>query len=531
MLPRLWRRTSRSAGSPKRKPQASRILAVESLDQRLLLTASTLAGLEVPLALSASIGAATGQGASASETAAGDSINAFAQDLYAQLQSEKGGGGNLVMSPFSIATALAMTYSGAEGETAAQMANALHLPQDPNAVSSEFGALLSDLNSAGQAGGFTLNTADALWGQQGLPFNSAFLNLMQSDYGGQLRQVDYADDPYGAAQTINNWVADQTNDKIQNLIPPGYITPVTQLVLANAIYFKGNWATAFDNSLTQDANFTLASGGQVNVSMMHQTNSYGYMDSDGYQVLELPYAGGRLAMDVILPDAGSGLSTMDVSQLPSDLGQWLDGLRMQQVNVSLPKFQMTTSFDLSQPLQALGITDAFSNAADFSGITNATQLQINAVVHKAFIDVDETGTEAAAATAVGCEPTFVAIPQSPPIVFNADHPFLFTIRDTQTGTVLFMGQETNPALVVTAPAPTAPDPAPVATNPVPTAPDPAPVAAAPVPTAPNPAPVATNPAPTAPLRPPSSRLLSQQHPIRPPWSQLLPQQHPIRPPS
>jgi serpin B len=457
----------------------------------LLLSASPLSGLQTPAVLSAYVDAATSPGVSASETAAGDSINAFAQDLYAQLQGEQGGGGNLFMSPFSIATALAMTYGGAAGETATQMADVLHLSQDPNAVANEFGALLSDLNRAGQAGGYALKTADALWGQQGFPFNSAFLNLIQSDYGGGLQQVNYRH-PGEAAQTINTWVAGQTNDKIQNLISPDALSAYTRLVLTNAIYFKGNWATAFDSNLTRDANFTLASGDQVNVSMMHQTSSYGYMDSDGYQVLELPYADGRLAMDVILPDAGSGLSGVDISQLPSDLNQWLQGLcHQQQVIVSLPKFTMTTSFQLAQPLEALGMTDAFSNGADFSGITDAHRLKIDAVIHKAFIDVDETGTEAAAATAATIEArcTCMSAPPAPPIEFNADHPFLFTIRDTQTGTVLFMGQEMNPTQDSS-------DSSAPGVAPVPKATNPAPVVPTPTPTGPN---TGTLPAPHAPI--------------------------------
>ena len=184
------------------------------------------------------------------------------------------------------------------------------------------------------------------------------------------------------------------------MIPEGALDPLTRLVLTNAIYFKGQWATPFNANLTQNAAFTLGSGGQVQVPTMHATDSYRYMQSDGYQVLELPYAGNRLVMDVLLPSAGSGPAGLDVSQLPADLNGWLQGLTSQQVEVSLPKFQMTTQFNLNQPLEALGMTDAFSRQADFSGIST-NPLYISSVVHKAFIDVDETGTEAAAATGVG----------------------------------------------------------------------------------------------------------------------------------
>ncbi len=194
-------------------------------------------------------------------------MNAFAEALYSQLQSQPGGSGNLFLSPLSISTALAMTYAGARGETAAQMAAALHYTADPTTLAGEFASLITDLNNAGQ-GSYALSLADALWGQQGFPFLAPFLNLMQADYGGGLHQVDFAGATEAARQTINNWVAQETNNKIQNLIPQGAIDQYTRLVLTNAIYFKGPWATAFDPNLTQDAPFTLGSGDQVQVPTM-----------------------------------------------------------------------------------------------------------------------------------------------------------------------------------------------------------------------------------------------------------------------
>ncbi len=227
---------------------------------------------------------------------------------------------------------------------------------------------------------------------------------------------------------------------------------MTRLVLTNAIYFQGQWATPFNASLTQNAAFTLGSGGQVQVATMHATNSYRYMQSDGYQVLELPYAGNRLVMDVLLPSAGSGSAGLAATQLPANLNGWLQGLTSQPVAVSLPKFQITTpSFDLTQSLKALGMTDAFSpTAADFAGIS-ANPLNISSVYHKAFVDVNETGTEAAAAT--GTVVTAQVIVSSPETVaFNANHPFLFLIRDTQSGSVLFMGQVADPSSTGTDPS-------------------------------------------------------------------------------
>ena len=400
-------------------------LRFEPLEARLAMSASPLTG------------------AAASEAALGSAINAFGLDLYSQLQGEKGG--NLFASPLSIATALAMAYAGARGETATQMADVLHFSQDPAAMEGAFAALLADLNAAGQAGGFSLDVADALWAQQGLPLLADFMNAMQSDFGGGLKQVDFIHDAAGATKTINDWVSQQTNGKITDLFAPGQLDAYTRLVLTNAIYFKVQWATAFDPARTYDANFTLGSGDHVSAPTMHNTGDYRYMEKDGFQVLELPYADGRLAMDVLLPSQSAGLQGLDISALPSDLNAWLQGMSSQQVAVSLPKFAMTTQFDLIPALQALGMTQAFlRHSADFSGISTAERLYIGSIVHKAFIDVSESGTEATSATGIGIAyPTAVAI-QPDLIIFDANHPFLFLIRDTQTGSVLFTGQVENP---------------------------------------------------------------------------------------
>ncbi len=412
------RRTSRKG------PMRPTRLFVEELEPRRLLSGGPL-----PLVLSP-------------EQAAGQSINALGKNLYSLLQGQRGGSGNMFLSPASIAIALAMTDAGARGETASQINSVLHADNaDPNTLGQEFGNLLTDLNSAGQ-GRYALALADALWGQQDYPFNQAFLDLIQADYGGGLRPVDFIGDTEGARQAINDWVAQQTADKIQNLFPPGTLSRYDRLVLTNAIYFKGDWETPFEAFNTFDANFTRFSGDQVRTPTMHDTSSFPYMARDGYQVLEMPYVGGRIAMDVILPSADSGPGGLDVSQLPADLSTWLGGLRYQSVQVSLPKFDMTTGFDLSNPLQALGMTDAFSDHADFSGI-GPIPLNIRSAVHKAFVGVSETGTEAAAATGIGIA-LAIGLSPSAPVVFNADHPFLFVIRDTQSGSVLFEGQVADP---------------------------------------------------------------------------------------
>jgi serine protease inhibitor len=411
------------SGNRRVKPKR---LGIEPLEARSLLTAApTLSPAQV-----------------AAESTAGNSIDAFGLDLYKELQSAAGGSGNMFVSPFSIATALAMAYAGARGETATQMADALHLSGNQASIADQFGTLLADLNSAGQEN-YALSVADALWGQAGLPLLPQFLNTMQTNYGGGLKQVDFKGDLEGSRKTINDWVAQNTNNKIQDLL--SQLDPATRLVLTNAIYFKGNWASPFNSYDTQDANFTLASGSSEMVSTMHDTRYSEYMNSDGFQVVEIPYAGYRLAMDVILPTTG-GAAGLGVSQLPSDLKGWLNGLQYQHVAISLPKFTLTTEFNLNEQLKSLGMTDAFGNQADFSGITDSTQLQVSKVVHKAYIGVDETGTEAAASTGLIMTSVLNAYepPPPPPIEFNADHPFLFLIRDTQTGSVLFMGQEADP---------------------------------------------------------------------------------------
>ena len=438
---------------PRGGSSGFRTLRLEGLETRNLLTAAPLIGPVSPglsdLASSpVSPPAATPLTPAqvAEETAVAQSINAFGLELYSALQSQAGGSGNTLFSPISISAALAMAYAGANGQTATQMASVLHFAGDSDAVEQEFGTLLSDLNSAGQGPDYTLSVANALWGQQGMTILAPFLQTMQADFNGGLKQVDFKDDPGAAVQTINDWVSQQTAGKIQQLVSSGDVSQLTRLVLTNAVYFNGTWATAFDAKATQNAPFTLDSGDQVQVPLMHSTSGYGYMDSDGFQVVDLPYAGGRFSMDILLPNQGYSAAGLNVGQLPANLTSWLSGLQNQQVAVSLPKFDLNTQFELGNPLQSLGMTDAFSNSADFSGITNPSvaMLKISAVVHKATISVDETGTVATAATGIGfVQLSIVSIPP-PPIVFDADHPFLFLIRDDQSGSVLFMGQEMDP---------------------------------------------------------------------------------------
>ncbi len=371
------------------------------------------------------------------------SINAFAWDLYRELQAQNDE--NLFLSPMSISTALAMLYAGARGETAAQMADVLHYTLDQDALHPAFGAFVDDLNAAGEAGDFELSVANALWGQQGFPFLEPFLNLLESCYGAGLQEVDFIADPEAARQTINQWVEQQTQEKIKDLLPEGLLNELTRLVLTNAIYFKGQWTYEFDPLKTRTEPFTLVSGEQVDVRMMHGSGEYAYMERDGFQVLELPYDGDRLSMVVLLPATAVPCGP-DAGVMPADLKDWLAGLRHREVVVSLPKFEMTTEFRLKDVLMSMGMTDAFlPDLADLSGIADLSdaggRLFVKEGFHKAFVKVNEQGTEAAAAT--GLVITLEAMPP-PPAYFTADHPFHFLIRDRETGAILFMGRVMEP---------------------------------------------------------------------------------------
>jgi len=368
-----------------------------------------------------------------------EGCNRFAFDLYAHL---KGTEGNLFLSPYSISTALTMTYGGARGETADQMAEVLRLPATGEAVHGAYGALQSDLNAAGEGGAFELVVANRLWGQEGYALMLDFLALLQRRYGAGLEQVDFAGATEEARQTINAWIEKQTRDKIQELLKPGVLDAMTRLVLTNAIYFKGKWAEEFDKEATQDGDFYVTPEKNVAAPLMHRTAKFGYFEGDSLKALELPYQGDRLAMVVLLPKAKDGLAALEASLSAEKVAEWIGKIRRREVEVALPRFKTTAEFSLGDTLVAMGMTDAFNpNAADFSGMTGAKDLFISAVVHKAFVDVNEEGTEAAAATAVVMRPLNGG---GGPPEFRADHPFLFLIRDTRSGAILFLGRILDP---------------------------------------------------------------------------------------
>ena len=373
--------------------------------------------------------------------------NKFALELYTKLQSQDG---NIFFSPYSISTALAMTYAGARGRTATQMADVLCFPvgtkpagPDPQQFAAAFGELVKDLNTRGEGGAYELSVANALWGQKGDGFLTKFLELVEEHYGGRLNEVDFVGATETARQTINAWVEKKTNDKIKNLIAKGVLDSMTRLVLTNAIYFKGNWARQFKEDRTKDAPFTLSDGQKVDAAMMNQTAKFGYMETDTLQGLELPYVDNDLSMIVLLPKELDGLSELEKSLTLENLSEWQSKLRKIEVVVSIPKFKLTSQFSLASVLKAMGMRNAFSRSANFSGMNGKRNLAISAVIHRAYVDVNEEGTEAAAATAVAMRLTSMG-PDSRPPVFRADHPFLFLIRDNQSGGILFIGRVMNP---------------------------------------------------------------------------------------
>jgi serpin B len=365
---------------------------------------------------------------------------AFALDLYSRLRGEEG---NLFFSPYSISTALAMTYAGARGETAEQMARVLHFDVPADELPSALAAVDRELTGAGAARKYQLYTANALWAQKGHPFLPAYVNLIRQAYHAGLNEVDFQNATEEARRTINAWVEKQTREKIKDLLAPGVLENMTRLVLTNAIYFKGDWERPFKKAGTRMEPFHITTKEDVSVPMMHQKAHFQYLDQAGFQVLQMPYTGKDLALVVLLPRKVDGLAALEETLTMEKLTTCLGELASREVAVSFPKFRMTEELQLAKTLSSMGMSLAFSaGRADFSGMDGSHELFLSAVVHKAFVDVNEEGTEAAAATGIGVVATAARVDQ--PIVFRADHPFLLLIRDTRSGGVLFMGRLTQP---------------------------------------------------------------------------------------
>ena len=356
---------------------------------------------------------------------------------------------NLVFSPVSIAAALQMALLGARDETAAELARALHLAGPEAAapalrlLGGTIGEAVDQAAAAGR-GDFTFRAPSTMWVQSGLPLQPQFLAEITGAAAGAVHDADFVHEPEKARDEINRLIAGQTADKLRDLIPPGVLDSFTRLVLANAIYLKAAWANKFPAGATDEMPFHLApGGGSVQVPMMHLTSNCGYRRADGYQVVLLPYADVPLAMAIVLPDGP--LAPLSEALGDGGIRGLLDGVQPARVRLSMPRFRITAQFSLKQALQRLGVVRAFDDRrADFGRLTTAEQLYISHVLHKAFIDVDENGTEAAAATAVVVSAVAHRI-QPEPVTVTVDRPFLFAITDTAAGLPFFLGQVANPA--------------------------------------------------------------------------------------
>jgi serine protease inhibitor len=434
----------------------------------------------------------------APETAlAATASNAFACDLYARLAAE-GGGNNLFFSPYSLTGVLSMAVEGARGETARQMGQALHFPEaarrtgdgareipwDTGLIHTQLGLLHKRFNERSRDDAFELRVANALWGEKTCPFRKEFTDTIARHYGtGGIVPADFLGDAEGTRKQINAWAEDQTRNRIKNLVPPGAVGELTRLILTNAIYFKGEWAEVFQPGLTTEDDFRRAGDAKVRVPLMNRCvdsaryaafNGDGslfdtplrvrsdgkdekdekrlYPDDRGFAMLELPYKGNELSMVVILPRVAGGLDALEKSIVFRNRLALIGKIRQRTVDVFLPRFRMDTSYNISQTLRSMGMIRAFNapgspDVAEFGGMSESREIFISAILHKAFVEVNEQGTEAAAATAAFAAESAVPEPvEMIPFVpiFRADHPFLFLIRDRTTGCILFLGRVTDP---------------------------------------------------------------------------------------
>lgn len=365
--------------------------------------------------------------------------NAFAFALYQKLkQADR----NLFFSPFSVYTTLAMTYAGARGTTETQMAETLHFALPQARLHPAFAALATHVDTLQAQANVQLKHVNSLWPQVGYPLLETFLALTKEFYGVTITPVDYKKQKEAARQTINAWVAKETNNKIPELIFPDLLNELTRLSLVNAVYFKGNWASPFDQQQTSNAPFHVTADTRVEVAMMHQTHEFAYGETDKLQILELPYMGNEIAMLIFLPKRVDGFANLQAEFSLSHVESWARQLYPTKVEVKLPRFKLMADFRLDKTLQALGMPDAFDEQrANFAGMDGQSNwLYIGAALHKAFVEVNEEGTEAAASSAAIMQARGISVTP----VFCADHPFVFLIIDKQTSTILFCGQVVDP---------------------------------------------------------------------------------------
>lgn len=363
--------------------------------------------------------------------------NHFAFDFYQQVTAENEE--NLFFSPNSISTALAMTYAGADHETAAEMARVMHFDKNTPAFHAEYGTYLQELEQEAK-GNIELSIANQLWGEKSYTFHQDYLNLLKSAYEAPLEEVDFKYEPEKQRVDINQWVEQKTKNKIKDILPPGSIDNFTRLVLANAIYFKGDWHLQFDKKATKDKKFNNYDGSKSKVPFMNNTTTVNYFESDILKMIQLPYKGEKHSMVMVLPQDGKSINDVEKQINEDYLAQVMSSYGC-EVIISIPKFKLDHAINLSPILKKMGMEQAFTQKADFGKMTPTKDLYISEALHKAFIEVDEEGTEAAAATVIVMAVTTSAVAQPiPPKTFIADQPFTFYILDNATQSILFMGR-------------------------------------------------------------------------------------------
>ena len=365
--------------------------------------------------------------------------NQFAFEIYSELN--KNAQENMFYSPYSISSALAMTYEGAKGQTADEMKSVFHFPEN-SVLRPNFAAIYNEVNKGDSA--YELKTGNALWVQQDYPFLQDYLTTAEKYYGGKAANLNFVGETEKSRQTINSFIEEQTNDKIKDLIPEGVLSPLTRLVLTNAIYFKGTWEWEFDKSDTREQDFEIAPKNIIKVPMMYMKPdkaTFNYADTGNLQILELPYKGEKISMLILLPT--ENLNNVEPSLTAEKLAEYKSQMQETKLDaIYLPKFEFDTKYSLNENLKALGMPTAFNpDLADFSGMDGTKNLSISEVMHQAYVKVDEKGTEAAAATAV----MMMATSAAPGTIFRADHPFVFVIQQKDTGNILFMGRVSDPS--------------------------------------------------------------------------------------
>ncbi len=365
--------------------------------------------------------------------------NQFALELYREISTFDQ---NVFFSPYSISTALAMTYAGARGETEAQMSKVLHFDRDQQAFHPKVRDLLAYIEGLNNGDSVEMTTAQAVFAQRDFDFLDSYMGLMKQNYKAGVQLVDFKKELEKSRLLINDWVAKKTNDRIQNLIPQGMINQLARMVLVNAVYFKGSWSAAFDEKLTSAHSFFLPDGKSLQVPFMKKDNAvFKYYSDEDLQIAEIPYADSSMSLVILLPARQVSFSAFEQKLTSAQYSEWMKALKPEIINLMIPKFKTTSELELSDVLKKMGMPEAFSLQADFSGMDGKKDLMIDKVIHKAFVDVNEKGTEAAAATAV-------VIRQKTAIVrpgFIANRPFIMILKENKYDNILFMGRINNPS--------------------------------------------------------------------------------------